>query len=147
MLRIFTWMVFITVAVLLAVVVTAPIWKENIHIYQAGALGELEALYAMEENYQHDHGEYALTWQDLGAPLGAGIRPDGRLGWSEYTFTLVPVVGSSRDHAGYLIIGRPMEWGWLRWRSFLLNDRGQIRATTRDREPTEHDPIFTIVPR
>jgi len=90
---------------------------------------------------------YALTWNDLGCPLGAGIRPEGRLGWDEYIFTLVPVAGSDRDHAGYLIVARPMEWGWMRWRSFLLNDRGQIRATVRDREPTERDEIFTMVPK
>gem|GEM_PF-4669779 len=125
-------------AAIVGVVLTLPIWKENLHIWQAGALAATEALYAMEWNYQKAHGRYATKWDDLGCLLGASCGPKGMF-YERYHFTLT----GSPDGTSFRIVARPQEWGWLSWRSYLLDESRQIRSTMRDREPTDRDDVYS----
>jgi hypothetical protein len=122
-------------------------WKEHVHHPEAGALSGLEALYTMQLNYQHDHGRYAESFQELGAPLGAVVTGQ-TLDWKGgYLYTLYPIRRDWSDEiTRYIITARPQKYGLWSEKSFSVDNLGTLRYTNENRAPNERDPVEAVDP-
>jgi hypothetical protein len=115
-------------------------WKEYTPHFEAGALGSLRALHAMQENYKTTNGSYARSFSELGVPLGATLH-GGVLTWSdgyEYQLSEVSKDGSGRVIA-YSIAARPTRYKAGSKKSYLLDPDGTIFTTTENRPANRSD--------
>jgi hypothetical protein len=103
-------------------------WKEDVHHYASGARAELLALHTIQENYLNDHGTYAGTFYELGAPLGASVRND-ELIWDDAAYHF-RITRSIRDQNGkivhYTIEARANESLGRRLPTMTITDEGRV---------------------
>jgi len=115
-------------------------WKEYLHHFEAGALSDLFALHAMQENYMRDHGSYADSFDKLGVPLGATLNGD-ILKWDgPYRYRMIKTVRSQHGVIQeYSIDARPATYSRGNKRSFLMDQTGFIHYTDDNREAASSD--------
>lgn len=104
----------------------------------------LFALHTMQDNFRHDHGSYADSFEQLGVPLGAKLSGD-TLTWNgPYPYRIVNVERSNNGTAEqYSIDARPSEYSRGSKQSFLMDYTGFIHFTDEDRGAARTDQTIS----